>query len=161
MMAKAEQPGAKKVTGGISVLVMLLLSLLSIGSGAGFGMIVPGLLATPAKPKTPEPAPSGPKLPPTAILKPLAPITTNLARPATTWIRIEASIVVEKDLGPDADIIAAKVSEDLIGYLRTMTAEQLDGPSAFQHLREDLNDRVRVRSEGKATELIIQSMLIE
>ena len=34
-------------------------------------------------------------------------------------------------------------------------------PSGFQHLREDLNDRVRVRSGGKVRDLVIQSMIIE
>jgi flagellar FliL protein len=42
-----------------------------------------------------------------------------------------------------------------------LSIDQIEGPSGFQHLREDLNDRVRVRSEGKVLELIIQSLILE
>ncbi len=163
-MAKAaDAEESKRSTGGITILGVLLLSGMGIAAGLGFGFVIPGLMKeSPVKPKPAEPAAQhGPTLPPTAILKTLAPLTTNLARPTSTWIRIESSIVIEKDMGPDADIIAARLSEDLIGYLRTVTVDQLEGPSGFQHLREDLNDRVRVRTEGKASELIIQSLIIE
>ena len=88
-------------------------------------------------------------------------ITANLAQPKTTWIRLEASLVVKQDLGPEADVLASKMAEDIVGFLRTVTMEQIAGPSGFQHLREDLNDRVRVRSEGKVSELIIQSLILE
>ena len=103
----------------------------------------------------------GPKLPPTSLVQALPPITTNLAQPSTTWIRIESSIVINADMGPDGNVIAAKMAGDIIGYLRTVSIEQIEGPSGFQHLREDLNDRVRIRSEGKVLELIIQSLILE
>ncbi len=99
--------------------------------------------------------------PPTGILTPLAPITTNLATPSTTWIRLESSIIIDNDLGANASIIAAKMAEDIVGYLRTIAVDQLEGASGFQHLREDLNDRVRVRSQGKVSELVITSMIVE
>ena len=39
--------------------------------------------------------------------------------------------------------------------------DQLEGPSGFLHLREDLNDRARIRSGGKVRELVIQGLVLE
>ena len=162
-MAKAVvAKGAEKKasSGGISVLAILIITLMSVGAGGFFGMQIPAMTKTgPDKPKVVAPTEPGP--PPTSLVRALPPITTNLAHPSTTWIRIESSIVVSADMGPEASVIAARMSEDIIGYLRTVSIEQIEGPSGFQHLREDLNDRVRVRSEGKVLELIIQSLILE
>lgn len=162
-MAKAAaKEGAAKSGGGISVLAILIITILGAGAGGFFGMLVPSLTKTgPDKPKAEAPAEHEQKPPPTLLVQALPPITTNLAQPSTTWIRIESSVVINADMGPDANVIAARMSEDIIGYLRTLSIDQIESPSGFQHLREDLNDRVRVRSEGKALELIIQSLILE
>lgn len=159
--AAAAKEGAKKPGGGISILAILIITLLGVGAGGFFGLQVPSLTKVgPEKPKA-EVTEQGPKLPPTSLVQALPPITTNLAQPSTTWIRIESSIVINADMGPDGNVIAAKMAGDIIGYLRTVSIEQIEGPSGFQHLREDLNDRVRIRSEGKVLELIIQSLILE
>jgi flagellar FliL protein len=58
-------------------------------------------------------------------------------------------------------VLVAQITEDIIAFLRTVTLVQIQGASGFQHLREDLSDRVRVRSGGKIRDLVIQSMIIE
>ena len=58
-------------------------------------------------------------------------------------------------------MLAAQITEDLVAFLRTVPLAQIQGASGFQHLREDLNDRVRVRSGGKVHELVIQALIIE
>jgi flagellar protein FliL len=159
-MAKAATE--KKANGGISVLGILILTVIGVASGAFFGMQVPGLVSpSPEKPHAAGPVDPENAPPPNAVVKPLPPITTNLARPTSTWVRIESSIVINTDLGPDANVITAQMTEDIVAYLRTLTIDQVEGPSGFQHLREDLNDRVRVRSQGKVSEVIIQSLIIE
>ena len=95
-----------------------------------------------------------------ANLKPLAPIVTNLAGSPPVWIRIEASLVFH-ETPRDADALAARISEDIVGFLRTVSVTQIEGAIGFQHLSEDLNDRVRVRSNGRVRELIIQGLIIE
>jgi flagellar FliL protein len=160
--AAAAADNGKKKTGGISVMAVLILTVLGIGAGAMFGLQVPTLISpSPSRPQAAAPLSAEDAPPPNAIVRQLPPITTNLGQPSTTWIRIEASIVLVGDLGPDANIVVTQVSEDVIGYMRTLTIDQIEGPSGFQHLREDLNDRVRVRSEGKISEFIIQSLIIE
>jgi len=76
------------------------------------------------------------------------------------WIRIESSIVV----GPEAtntNALAASISEDMIAYLRTVPLEQLEGPSGFLHLREDINDRARIRSGGKVGDIVLHAVVLE
>ena len=57
--------------------------------------------------------------------------------------------------------LLGEIAEDIIGYLRTVPMSDLEGPSGFLHLREDLNDRARIRSGGKIRELIIQALVLE
>ena len=86
--------------------------------------------------------------------KPLPPIITNLASP-------------EQHLGPAGGLdrrrrrrrprpgaAGGAITEDIVAFLRTVSLPQIEGASGFQHLREDLNDRVRVRSGGKVRELV-------
>ena len=61
----------------------------------------------------------------------------------------------------ESEAMIAEVTEDIVAFLRTVPLEQLEGPSGFQHLREDLNDRARVRSKGRVSELIVQGLVIE
>lgn len=93
-------------------------------------------------------------------LRPLSPIVTNLAGTPPVWIRVEASLVFH-EVPSDADALSARISEDLVGFLRTVSVKQLEGATGFQHLTEDLNDRVRVRSNGRVRELVIQGLIIE
>lgn len=161
-MAETDGKEGVKASGGISILAIIILSLMAAGSGGGFGFIVPALFkagATPQKDVAHDDTDYSVST--STRLKPLVSITTNLAQPKSTWIRLEAVIVMTESLGSNSDVIAKQMSEDIIGYLRTISLDQLDGPSGFQHLREDLNDRVRVRSEGKVAELIITSLIVE
>jgi flagellar FliL protein len=94
------------------------------------------------------------------LLRPMPAIVTNLASPQKTWIRLEASILAS-DPAADSNSLAATIAEDVVAYLRTVPVTQLEGPSGFLHLREDLNDRARIRSGGKVRELVIQSLVLE
>jgi flagellar FliL protein len=96
----------------------------------------------------------------TANLRPMPAIVTNLASPQKTWIRLEASILAI-DPSADSNSMAASIAEDVVAYLRTVPVTQLEGASGFLHLREDLNDRARIRSGGKVRELVIQSLVLE
>jgi flagellar FliL protein len=89
---------------------------------------------------------------------PLAQITTNLAAPSETWIRLEASIVVDEPPEPE---LADSVHQDLLAYVRTVRMHQVVGPSGFQHLRAELNERASVRSEGKVKRVLIRTLLFE
>ena len=160
-MAKADAAVEPKSGGGLSVLGLLIISVIAVGSGAFFGTLVPGLVEQKATKQNPEMPHGAVDIPAGASLEPLGPITTNLANPSTTWIRLETMLVVEKGLGQNAEIIKKAIAEDILGYLRSVRLDQLAGASGFQHLKEDISDRVRIRSEGKASGIIVTTMILE
>jgi len=141
------------------ILAMVGLTVVAAAAGGAFGLVLGGGEA----PKAHEEVPSavqhaGPELAP---IKALPAIVTNLAAPEHTWVRIEAAAVFENTPAPEADALAAKIAEDLVAYLRTVPLAQVEGGSGFQNLREDLNERARVRSNGRVRELIIEAFVIE
>jgi len=161
-------PAASKPTSAlVFIAVMLIMTCLSVGLGGLVGLqLLTRMDAGPPRKAEPRSA-QGPgqaaksRYPAGANLRSLPPIVTNLASPGRTWVRLEAVLVVEGEQTPDGNMLAAQVAEDIVAYLRTVPLVQIQGASGFQHLREDLNDRVRVRSGGKVRDLVIQSMIIE
>jgi flagellar FliL protein len=152
---------ASKPKGGIPLIAVLIVTIVCGAAGAFFGMQVPTLVepdASGGKPETHSKVEAEAKK---IDVRTLAPITTNLARPANTWIRLETAALVKEELGPEGNALLGKLAEDVVAYLRTVPLDQLEGASGFQHLREDLNERVRIRSEGKITELIVQALVVE
>jgi flagellar protein FliL len=91
----------------------------------------------------------------------LPPIVTNLADPPDAWVRLQASIVFDTQAVPSPDVLAAQISEDFLAFLKTLTVAQIGGASGLQHLREDLNERASIRSEGRVRELIIQALVVQ
>ena len=57
----------------------------------------------------------------------LPPIVTNIAAPADTWIRLEASIVFDAKALPHPEVVAAEIATDELAYLRTVTLSQIAG----------------------------------
>lgn len=149
---------AQHVPGGIPILALLVMTVLAAVMGGFFGTLI---YPAPPVEKVHTPIPPDRAGKPGFILLPLPPVTTNLGGASRVWIRLEATLVMQADLGEKAVPLANKISEDIVAFLRTVTPEQLEGASGFQHLREDLNDRIRIRSEGKVTDILIQTMIIE
>jgi flagellar FliL protein len=166
-MAKAPaESKSKEGGGGISLVAVIILTLLGAGAGAFFGMQIPGLLqpGSPADAQREAAAQAEKAAAKDADgiqIRQLPPVTTSLANPPNTWIRLELAAIVKEQSPPEVEALVAKLPEDIIAYLRTLTVEELEGPSGYQHLREDLNDRVRIRSKGKVTELIVQALVVE
>ena len=44
---------------------------------------------------------------------------------------------------------------------RTVTLRQIEGASGLQHLREDLNERVALRTKGQVRELIVEMLVVQ
>lgn len=85
-------------------------------------------------------------------------ITTNLAAPASIWVRLDLGLVFE---GPPDAATTDAVHQDLLAYLRTVKLHQIEGASGFQHFRSDLRERAAIRSEGKVTDIVIRTLLFE
>lgn len=152
---------AKDSKGGTPYVAVIIVTLLAGGTGAFFGMQTPGILGHGAGQKEKHEDAKAASPASKLTLRMLQPVTTNLANPSSTWIRLEAAALIKEELGAEGEAVLAKLTEDIAAFMRTVPLEQIEGPSGFQNLREDLNDRVRVRSRGKVSELLIQALVVE
>ncbi len=88
----------------------------------------------------------------------LEPITSNLSYPSENWIRVEVALLFKG--APDV-AMAEDIHQDIVAYLRTVSLQQIQGPRGFEYLREDLEERIALRSEGKVTKLMFRTFVIE
>jgi flagellar protein FliL len=89
---------------------------------------------------------------------PLAPINTSLAAPDDVWVRMELSLEFKEAPEPG---LADSIHQDILAFIRTVKLHQIEGASGFLHLRADLDERARLRSEGKAVRVLIRTLLFE
>ncbi|KNY14844.1 flagellar basal body protein FliL [Shinella sp. SUS2] len=88
----------------------------------------------------------------------LDPITSNLAYPSDNRIRLEVALMFKGV--PDVKL-AEEIHQDILAYMRTVSLQQVQGPRGFQYLREDLQERVDLRSEGRVTNVMFRTFVIE
>ena len=88
----------------------------------------------------------------------LAPMTTNLAAPSRVWVRMELTLLL--DAAQPSDMIEA-IHQDLFAYMRTLKLHQIEGASGYQHLKSDLEERARIRSDGHVKQVLIRTLLFE
>jgi flagellar FliL protein len=91
----------------------------------------------------------------------LPPVVTNLVAPPDIWVRIEGTLLFEGKTLPQGEALAGQISGDILAFMRTQSLSQIQGVAGFQHLRQDLNERVVTRSEGRVRELIIKSLVVQ
>lgn len=96
-----------------------------------------------------------------STVKSLGTVLCNLASPSDVWIRLESSIIVKSGTFANPDAVAAEIRQDILGYLRTVSLAQIEGPSGLSHLREDLTERVQVRSKGQVREFLIEALVVQ
>lgn len=160
-----EAPQKKK--GGM-VMTIAAVAIVTVVAAAG-GWFLGGFLAPVVnQPKKPPPvaAEAGKKpdegLPMLTALETevvqLEPITSNLAFPSNAWVRLEVAVLFKDKADPK---IAETVHQDILLYLRTVTLQQIEGPRGFQYLKEDLESRADLISEGKVAQLLFRTFVIE
>ncbi|MXQ11658.1 flagellar basal body-associated FliL family protein [Microvirga makkahensis] len=146
------------------LLALGLLTLLSGIVGSGFGLSIVSNIEK----RVEERYRSQPEAPGEAspyagdiMIKKLDPVVTNLAGSETDWIRLEASIVYKGGFEANPDLLSAEARQDILAYLRTVTLAQIQGPSGLLHVREDLNERIRLRSKGAVQELVLETLVVQ
>ncbi len=163
-IAKAEPARPRSGAGGV-ILALLVLTLLSAGTGGGLGIklasTVEQIVAEKTKAEPPAEAEKLAYSDKDTILQELKPVIANLAAPSGMFVRLEGGIIFKKGELPHPDITAAQIREDIVAYIRTVTLSQLEGPSGLLHLREDLNERAVQRGEGKIQELVLETMVVQ
>ena len=132
-------------------------TLAAVAGGFAFGFL--GIKGEHTVADAAPPPPKAPAAKP-AEVRPLAVIVTNLRDPSTLYVRLEAVVVLEPNT-PDSAALAAKIGDDLVSYLRTVSLSELEGPTGFQYVREDLRKRSIQMGGGKVRELLLQSFVIQ
>lgn len=170
-MADEEEGGKKKPSLVITIAAIAVLTLLA----AGGGWFVGNMLAPPPAEKPAEEAKAasaggehggaGEKGQDLAHISTeangivlLDPITSNLAYPSDNRVRLEVALMFKG--APDVKL-AEEIHQDIMAYMRTVSLQQVQGPRGFQYLREDLEERVDLRSEGRVTNVMFRTFVIE
>ncbi|MFL0692447.1 MAG: flagellar basal body-associated FliL family protein [Agrobacterium tumefaciens] len=168
------QEGEGKKKSGLLALVIPLVVLTAVGGGGGWvigNMLAPQVKQAEDAAKAAEAAAGGhggeakkdeEGIPPISTeangVVALEPITTNLAYPSENWIRLEVALMFNG--APDVQIAEA-VHQDIMAYLRTVSLQQVEGPRGFQYLKDDLQERVDLRSEGRVSKVMFRTLVIE
>lgn len=167
MSAIEQQPITQKPGPSLVVQIGILLLLTGAAIGGGwmsggylYGESKPAEKAEAAKPHDAKAGAGEHGADPAAAgtLVQLAPITANLAAPDDMWIRLELSLVLDAPQPPE---LAERVHQDLLAFVRTLRIHQVQGASAFRHLKTDLDERAAIRSEGHVKEVLIRTLLFE
>lgn len=184
MASKKGEDGGKSSAGGIVSLI--LLTLLAGGAGAAHGLQVFKVVHVPVSPEgataaaakataaqaPPAQAPAAPaaapapgaepvKLPSKIVVKDLPHVLTNVAMPPESWIRLEAAIIYDQADVANANVLAGEISNDLLAFLRSLSLREIQGPEGLAYLRQDMKDRVALRSDGKVKDLVIQTLVVQ
>jgi flagellar FliL protein len=146
------------------LLTLSLLTLLSAAIGGGFGLVMVSGIEKRVEEKykvLPQKAEVAGAYTGDIAIKKLAPVVTNLAGSDSDWVRVEASIVYKPDGEQNSDVLVSEMRQDILSYIRTMSLAQIQGPSGLLHLREDLNERARLRSKGVIQELVLETLIVQ
>jgi flagellar FliL protein len=46
-------------------------------------------------------------------------------------------------------------------YMRTVTLQQIEGPRGFQYLKDDLEERADILSEGKVDKILFRTFVVQ
>ncbi len=88
----------------------------------------------------------------------LEPITSNLAYPSENWVRLEVALMFN---GPPDVKLAEDIHQDIMAYIRTVSLQQIEGPRGFQYLRDDVQERVDLRAQGRVSKIMFRTFVIE
>lgn len=94
------------------------------------------------------------------VLLELPSIIAQLRGDQKSWVRLDASVVVAPDVEAQ-QIGAAVLADDFLAYLQTLSVDDLSPPAGMRLLREDLQERARIRTRGRAKEVLFRSFIIE
>ncbi|WP_454700254.1 flagellar basal body-associated FliL family protein [Agrobacterium burrii] len=164
-----EQAESKKKSSPVVMTIVGVVILTLLGAGGGWlvgGMIAPKLAGPEAVAHAPAASAEKGKgaegiekisAEANGIVQ-LDPITTNLAYPSTNWVRLEVALMFK---GPVEVGLAEDIHQDIMAYVRTVSLQQLEGPRGFQYLKDDLQERVDLRSKGRVSKVMFRTFVIE
>lgn len=94
-------------------------------------------------------------------LVPLPPVVTNMAAPASTWIRLEGSVEYDKASDKRPEVLAAETAQAVLHYLRTIRLADIQSPDGIHFVSQDIDEIVRTLSEGQVRSVLITGLVVE
>ncbi|MCD2179022.1 flagellar basal body-associated FliL family protein [Rhizobium sp. C1] len=88
----------------------------------------------------------------------LEPITSNLAYPSESWVRLEVALLFGDK--PD-EKTAEEVHQDIMAYLRTVSLQQIQTARGFEYLRQDIKERATLRTEGRVKDVMFRTFVVQ
>jgi len=150
-----------KKQGGLLGTLMAVLLLTVIGGGAGFlgGVKIKTELSQKDRSNVPS---IEAKIEKSLVqqLMLLPPIVANLSGSNKVWARLELSVVIG-DTKAVAPTLGVQLADDALALVRTLGTEQLSSAIGFQHFKEELTERLSLRSTGRVQEVKIQTLVLE
>lgn len=142
----------------------LIAVVLGAGGGGAFGYFaIPDGTAAPPQAQSeskPQPAPTPGRFPNDAIELAVPSVITDIGTDPKMRARLDVSIIVAHGTSESTTLIG-EVREDMIAYLKGLTVADIQGVRGFQNLREQLDDRARVRGRGAILGLLIGGLVLE
>lgn len=186
----AEETEKPKKSGGGIIIPALMITLIAAGGGAAFGALVLGKADKPAAVEEPEKAEkkaakkkkkkkkkasakkekkdkgedkqaaAGEVIADEMIIA-LPTIVANLNNQSKFWLRLETSIIAKAGTKPISDATQKRLAQDIISHIRQSRLEDFEGATGLINLRSDLSEVVRIRTRGRAAELVVHGMIVE
>ena len=160
----AARPEEKKGGLGGLILALVLSTVLGAGGGAFLALQQVESIAAAEKKKAnevPQKVDDALAWSEESAVVDLDPVITNLASPAQTWLRLETAVVFNKAKVDDVERLRSEATGSILEFARTLTMAEVEGASALNHLRDDLNDHIRFKSLDAVEELIIKAMILQ
>lgn len=88
----------------------------------------------------------------------LEPITTNLAYPSQSWVRLEVALLFA---GKPDEKTAEEVHQDIVAYMRTVSLQQMQSARGFEYLRDDIKERATLRTEGRVKDVMFRTFVVQ
>lgn len=160
---KKDEPKSGGGAGGFVIAALIAILLGAAGGGAYGYLLMPDATPQSSEPadKTPPPAaPTAGRFPNDAIELVVPSVITDLNSQPSVRARLEVSIIVVHGT-PQTTTLVGEVREDVIAYLKGLSLADIQGVRGFQNLREQLDDRARVRGRGAILGLLIGGLVLE
>ena len=141
--------------------LLVTIAALTVLAAVGGGVVGKLIVAAAHAPASPEPAAKALPYGGDVVVRELPAIVTNLAAPEGVRMRLQVSLVYGRKDVENPALLMGQVSDDLVAFLKTLTLPQIEGASGLQSLREDLNERASVRSQGRVRELVIETLVVQ
>lgn len=160
---KKDESNAGGGIGGF-VIAALIAIVLGAGGGGAYGyLLMPDVAPQNSVPTDKAPPPAGPtagRFPGDAIELAIPSVITDLNSEPAVRARLDVSIIVVHGT-PQTTTLLGEVREDVIAYLKGLSLADIQGVRGFQNLREQLDDRARVRGRGAILGLLIGGLVLE